>query len=274
MKPVFGLFWKYGLALAVAAALTYFPVTGFFLPFFTGGLLPALICNLFLLHLVYLAYWRRIGLVWLLVPIVCYGAWLHWVIGKNAAADEEKARLENENHITEPIDKNMTLMFPENDSLAIRSRRHLLAPVRVFMGPIEFSADKGQSCTSYYCAKDLPPAPPTNPIVFHRLDKPDLASPIHIYRYELTSGDRVIGHFNFGTLATPSRWPFFVAACFLIDQPSSWQCVMRPQMQELSVGGDWIDHYDTGHLRSDPAIKILANMLGVQYADGDPNQRY
>ena len=139
--PVSDLFWKYGLACSHCGPDLFFPsALASFFRFSRAALLllQKLIYNLFLLHLVYLAYWRRSGLVWLLRShiVCCIGAWLHWVIGKNAAADEEKARLENENHITEPIDKNMTLMFPENDSLAIRSAASSLGPGKSVHGAI------------------------------------------------------------------------------------------------------------------------------------------
>jgi hypothetical protein len=112
---VLRLVGNYGIAFVVAAALIWFPLTGFFLTPLTGGVLLSLICNLLLLHLGYLACTKRVPLAWLVVPIVCYGAWLGWLIWKTAGVNQEKSGLESENHFTEPIEKNMTLIFSAND---------------------------------------------------------------------------------------------------------------------------------------------------------------
>jgi hypothetical protein len=62
-----------GIALVVVAVLIWFPFTGFFLTTLTLGLLPSLICKLFLIHLAYAAVTKSIPLGWLIAPIACYG---------------------------------------------------------------------------------------------------------------------------------------------------------------------------------------------------------
>lgn len=269
MNPVLRLVRNYGIALIVVGALIWFPFTGFFLTILTGGLLPSLICNLFLVHLMYLACTRRASFGWLAVPIVCYSAWLSWVTWQNNAASDEKNKLESENHLTVATPPNATLVFPANepDTLAFLARRHLAPPVRVFFGPTELC-----------CSTERPSAPPADAIVFHQLERPDLStkSGTFRYRYELTqgvspTGDPVVGHFNHGWLQAPVWAPVFIAGCFLIDQPPAWKCVMSPMQRRVPVGETgYADTYERASGKKDPVIATLANMFGAKFIEGEP----
>ena len=69
MTPTLRFFRNYGITLVVVSALIWFPVTGFFLTGLTLGLLPSLICNVFLIHLAYAAWTKKFSRAWLAVPI-------------------------------------------------------------------------------------------------------------------------------------------------------------------------------------------------------------
>jgi hypothetical protein len=79
VNPAFRLIRNYGIALVVVAALIRFPLTGFMLTILTLGLVPALVCNLFLIHLAVASAAKRISRRWLALPILSYGAWLGWL---------------------------------------------------------------------------------------------------------------------------------------------------------------------------------------------------
>jgi hypothetical protein len=290
MNQALRLFRNYGIALVVVGALIWFPVTGFFLTTLTLGLLPSLICNLFMIHLAYAAWTRSVPLEWLVLPIACYGIWLGWVIGKTHGVALEKSKLESENHVTGSIPQNVTLVFPEGDlEIARRAKRHLAPPVRVFDGSVELSAIKASDMLCMLAKPNDPPSmkkfrcptepvsqPPADAIVFRQLERPDLHSKSRIYfhRYELTqksgsTGDTVIGHFNFGRLSTPVWAPVFVAGCFLIDHPAAWLCDISPKLRRVAVGETgYRSEYDPWEEKSDPVIATLANMLGVKYIGG------
>jgi len=290
MNQALRLFRNYGIALVVVGALIWFPVTGFFLTTLTLGLLPSLICNLFMIHLAWAAWTRSVPLEWLVLPIACYGIWLGWVIGKTHAVALEKNKLESENHVTGSIPQNVTLVFPEGDlEIARRAKRHLAPPVRVFDGSIELSTIKASDMLCMLAKPNDPPSmkkfrcptepvsqPPADAIVFRQLERPDLHSKSRIFfhRYELTqksgsTGDPVIGHFNFGRLSTPVWAPVFVAGCFLIDNPAAWLCDISPKLRRVAVGETgYASEYDPFEEKSDPVIATLANMLGVKYAGG------
>lgn len=290
MNQVLRLFRNYGIALVVVGALIWFPVTGFFLTTLTLGLLPSLICNLFMMHLAWAAWTRSVPLEWLVLPIACYGIWLGWVVGKTHAVALEKNKLESENHVTGSIPQNVTLVFPEGDlEIARRAKRHLAPPVRVFDGSIELSTIKASDMLCMLAKPNDPPSmkkfrcptepvsqPPADAIVFRQLERPDLhsRSRIFFHRYELTqksgsTGDPVIGHFNFGRLSTPVWAPVFVAGCFLIDNPAAWLCDISPKLRRVAVGETgYASEYDPFEEKSDPVIATLANMLGVKYAGG------
>ncbi len=290
MNQALRLFRNYGIALVVVGALIWFPVTGFFLTTLTLGLLPSLICNLFMIHLAWAAWTRSVPLEWLVLPIACYGIWLGWVVGKTHAVALEKNKLESENHVTGSIPQNVTLVFPEGDlEIARRAKRHLAPPVRVFDGSIELSTIKASDMLCMLAKPNDPPSmkkfrcptepvsqPPADAIVFRQLERPDLhsGSRIFFHRYELTqksgsTGDPVIGHFNFGRLSTPVWAPVFVAGCFLIDNPAAWLCDISPKLRRVAVGETgYASEYDPFEEKSDPVIATLANMLGVKYAGG------
>ena len=290
MNQALRLFRNYGIALVVVGALIWFPITGFFLTTLTLGLLPSLICNLFMIHLAYSAWTRSVSLEWLVLPIACYGIWLGWVVGKTHAVALEKSKLESENHVTGSIPQNVTLVFPEGDlEIARRAKRHLAPPVRVFDGSIELSTIKASDMLCMLAKPNDPPSmkkfrcptepvsqPPADAIVFRQLERPDLhsGSRIFFHRYELTqksgsTGDPVIGHFNFGRLSTPVWAPVFVAGCFLIDNPAAWLCDISPKLRRVAVGETgYASEYDPFEEKSDPVIATLANMLGVKYAGG------
>jgi hypothetical protein len=290
MNQALRLFRNYGIALIVVGALIWFPVTGFFLTTLTLGLLPSLICNLFMIHLAWAAWTRSVPLEWLVLPIACYGIWLGWVVGKTHAVALEKNKLESENHVTGSIPQNVTLVFPEGDlEIARRAKRHLAPPVRVFDGSIELSTIKASDMLCMLAKPNDPPSmkkfrcptepvsqPPADAIVFRQLERPDLHSKSRIFfhRYELTqksgsTGDPVIGHFNFGRLSTPVWAPVFVAGCFLIDNPAAWLCDISPKLRRVAVGETgYASEYDPFEEKSDPVIATLANMLGVKYAGG------
>jgi hypothetical protein len=290
MNQALRLFRNYGIALVVVGALIWFPITGFFLTTLTLGLLPSLICNLFMIHLAWAAWTRSVPLEWLVLPIACYGIWLGWVIGKTHAVALEKNKLESENHVTGSIPQNVTLVFPEGDlEIARRAKRHLAPPVRVFDGSVELSAIKASDMLCMLAKPNDPPSmkkfrcptepvsqPPADAIVFRQLERPDLHSKSRIFfhRYELTqksgsTGDPVIGHFNFGRLSTPVWAPVFVAGCFLIDNPAAWLCDISPKLRRVAVGETgYASEYDPFEEKSDPVIATLANMLGVKYAGG------
>jgi hypothetical protein len=269
MSPVLRLVRNYGIALIVVGALIWFPFTGFFLTILTGGLLPSLICNLFLIHLTYGVCTKRVPLGWSAVPIICYGVWLSWVISQNSIISAEKIRLESENHITAATPPNVTLVFPVNeaDTLAFVAKRHLAPPVRIFIGKTELSAEPSST-------------PPADAIVFHRLEGPDpnSKSRTYRYRYELTqsaapTGDPVVGHFNYGALRAPVWAPVFVAGCFLIDQPSAWSCAISPMLRRVPVGETgYAGPYEIASGIKDPIIATLANMLGVKYIEDEPRR--
>ena len=290
MNQALRLFRNYGIALVVVGALIWFPITGFFLTTLTLGLLPSLICNLFMIHLAWAAWTRSVPLEWLVLPIACYGIWLGWVVGKTHAVALEKNKLESENHVTGSIPQNVTLVFPEGDlEIARRAKRHLAPPVRVFDGSIELSTIKASDMLCMLAKPNDPPSmkkfrcptepvsqPPADAIVFRQLERPDLhsRSRIFFHRYELTqksgsTGDPVIGHFNFGRLSTPVWAPVFVAGCFLIDNPAAWLCDISPKLRRVAVGETgYASEYDPFEEKSDPVIATLANMLGVKYAGG------
>ena len=291
MNPALRLFKNYGIALVVVGALIWFPVTGFFLTILTLGLLPSLICNLFMIHLACAAWTRSVPLEWLVVPIACYGVWLGWVIGKTNAIALEKSKLQSENHVTGPIPQNVTLVFPEKDvEFARRSKLHLAPSVRVFVGSVELSTMKAGRILCMLPKPNDPPflkksrcstepisEPPADAIVFRQLERPDPQSKsrTYLHRYELTqksatTSDHVVGHFNFGWLSTPVWAPIFVAGCFLIDQPAAWLCDISPKLRRVAVGETgYASKYDPFNENSDPVIATLANMLGVKYVGGD-----
>ena len=217
------------------------------------------------------------------MPIACYGVWLGWAVWKNIVVALEKSELESENHMTGPIPQNVTLVFPEGDTFAIRAKGYLAPSVRVFVGSIELSTRKaGQPLCrfivhidylkQYNCPTEPTSAAPADAIVFRQLERPDpkSKSETYRYRYELTqsfatTGDRVIGHFNFGLLRAPVWAPVFLAGCFLIDHPSAWQCDISPKLRKVSVGETgYADAWEL-ESRSDPVIATLANVLGVKY---------
>jgi hypothetical protein len=243
-----------------------------------------------MMHLAWAAWTRSVPLEWLVLPIACYGIWLGWVVGKTHAVALEKNKLESENHVTGSIPQNVTLVFPEGDlEIARRAKRHLAPPVRVFDGSIELSAIKASDMLCMLAKPNDPPSmkkfrcptepvsqPPADAIVFRQLERPDLhsRSRIFFHRYELTqksgsTGDPVIGHFNFGRLSTPVWAPVFVAGCFLIDNPAAWLCDISPKLRRVAVGETgYASEYDPFEEKSDPVIATLANMLGVKYAGG------
>jgi hypothetical protein len=249
----------------VVGALILFPYTGFFLTILTHGRLPSLILNLFVLHIGYLACARKISLAWLVVPVGFYGAWIGWVNSKSEAVYLEKSKLENENRIMEQFEKSNTLVFPDEDGLVIRARRYFAAPIRGYMGKVEFSAATRLTCYDSYCGKEPFSPPPSDAIVFHELGHPDRSQPIYRHSYEITQnsatvGDHVIGHFKHGVLFVPTWSPFFIAGCYLIDGPESrWDCTVTPETRRIPYG-------ETGSRPEspDPVIASLANMLGLQ----------
>jgi len=284
-------FRNYGITLVVVSALIWFPVTGFFLTGLTLGLLPSLICNVFLSHLAYAAWTKKFSRAWLAVPIACYGIWLGWVVLRNWDIYREKSKLESENHVRGSIPQNVTLVFPEGDlEIARRAKRHLAPSVRVFDGSIELSTIKASEMLCMLAKPNDPPSikkfrcptepisqPPADAIVFRQLERPDPHSKSRIYfhRYELTqksgsTGDPVAGHFNFGWLSTPAWAPVFVAGCFLIDNPAAWLCDISPKLRRVAVGETgYRSEYDPWEEKSDPVIATLANMLGVKYVADD-----
>ena len=284
-------FRNYGITLVVVSALIWFPVTGFFLTFLTLGLLPSLICNAFLIHLAYAAWTKKFSRAWLAVPIACYVVWLGWVIGKTYAVALEKSKLESENHVTGSIPQNVTLVFPKGDlEFARRAKRHLAPSVRVFDGSIELSTIKATQMLCMLAQPHDPPfikrlrcptepisQPPADAIVFRQLERPDPQSKSRTYfhRYELTqnsatTGDHVVGHFNFGWLSTPVWAPVFVAGCFLIDNPAAWLCDISPKLRKVAVGKTgYASEYDPCEEKSDPVVATLANMLGIKYVADD-----
>ena len=290
MTPTLRFFRNYGITLAVVSALIWFPVTGFFLTFLTLGLLPSLICNVFLIHLAYAAWTKKFSRAWLAVPIACYAVWLGWAVLKNRDIYREKNKLESENHVTGSIPQNVTLVFPEGDlEFARRAKRHLAPSVRVFDGSIELSTIKASQMLCMLPRPNDPPfirnrcptepisQPPADAIVFRQLERPDPQSKsrIYLHRYELTqksgsTGDPVIGHFNFGWLSTPVWAPVFVAGCFLIDNPAAWLCGISPKLRRVAVGETgYRSEYDPWEEKSDPVVATLANMLGIKYVADD-----
>jgi hypothetical protein len=280
MNPAVRLGRNYAIALVVVAALIWFPLTGFWLTILTSGLLPALVCNLFLIHLAVASATERISRRWLAVPILGYGAWLGWMVWQTHVVDLKMGMLEGENRVAGPIEPNVTLVFPEHDELAIRARRHLAPPLRVFMGPIELLAVKesSQACAFVLqvmragCATDPSATPPPDAVVFHQLEFRHQGSGIYRYRYELTrkSSAMVVGHFNFGTLSAPAWGPLFRAGCYLIDNPPDWRCAMSAMIRKVTFGATGsASLYDPFHEKSDPVIATLANMLGVKYVKDD-----
>jgi hypothetical protein len=288
MNLVLRLVRNYGIALVAAAALIWFPFTGFFLTILTLGLLPSLICNLFLIHLAYAVGTRSVPLGWLIVPIACYGVWFGWFVAKNNAVALGKSKLESENHVTGPIPQNVTLVFPKGDvEFARRAKRHLAPSVRVFVGSIELSTIKAGQMLCMLAKPNDPPfiknrcptepisQPPADAIVFRQLERPDFKSRTYLHRYELTqnsamTGDLVVGHFNFGWLSTPVWAPVFVAGCFLIDSPAAWLCDISPKLRKVAVGETgYASKYDPWEEKSDPVIATLADMLSVKYVADD-----
>jgi hypothetical protein len=275
MNPAVRLVRNYGIALIVVAALIWFPFTGFWLTILTLGLLPSLVCNLFLIHLAIAAGTGGLPRGWLAVPILCYGAWLGWLVWQTHTIDREISTIEGENRVAGPIEQNVTLVFPKDDELAIRARRHLAPPLRVFMGPIELPAVKesSQVCASVLdvlrarCATDPSSTPPPGAIVFHQLEYRHQGSGIYRYRYELTrnSSAVAIGHFNFGTLSAPAWGPLFRAGCYLIDNPPAWRCATSAMLRKVTFGQTGsASPYDPLYEKSDPVIATLAKMLGVK----------
>jgi hypothetical protein len=289
MNPTLRFFRNYGIALVVVAALIWFPITGFWLTILTLGLFPSLVCNLFLIHLASVAWTRKVSRAWLVVPIACYGVWLGWAVWKNNAVVLEKSKLESENHGTGPIPQNVTLVFPEGDlEFARRAKRHLAPSVRVFVGSIELSTIKAGQMLCMLAQPNDPPfikksrcptepisQPPADAIVFRQLERPDpqSKSQTYLHQYELTqnsatTGDPVVGHFNFGWLSTPVWAPVFVAGCFLIDNPAA--CDISPKLRKVAVGETgYASEYDPWKEKSDPVIATLADMLGVKYVADD-----
>jgi hypothetical protein len=253
----------YGITLAVAAALIMFPPTGVFLTILTQGRLPSLILVLFTLHIGCLACAKKISLGWLVLPIGFCAVWLGWVNSKREAVYLEKSKLESQNQITASFEKSHTLVFPDEDGLVIRARRYFAAPMRVYMGKVEFSAATRLTCSESYCGKEPLSPPPSDALVFHELGHPDRSRPIYRHSYEITqssptAGKRVIGHFNYGELFLPTWSPLFFAGCYLIGGPSpGWDCTVTPETRRISYG-------ETGSRpeNSDPLIASLANMLG------------
>lgn len=284
MNPVLRLIRNYGVALIVVGVLIWFPFTGFWLTILTLGLLPALICNLFLIHLTCAAWTRRVAFEWLVVPVACYGAWLGWAIWQNNAVSSEKRKLESENHITVPVLQNVTLVFPEGDRLSVIVRQHLASPLRVFVGPSELPIGIKSFCRivvpselARRCAVEPSSSLPNDAIVFRRL--PDLSgtSVTYLRRYELTqntatTGDHVLGHFTFGVLRAPVWAPVFQTGCFLIDNPAAWKCDISPMFRKVAVGETGSTskyYYDLASEREKRAIATLANMLGVEFIEGE-----
>jgi hypothetical protein len=277
---------NYGIALFVAGALIWFPLTGLFLSFLTGGLLISLICNVFLIHVTYGVCTRRIAIGWLVLPTICYGAWLIWVVPQNKAVSAEASKLESENRVTEAVPANLALVFPEGDlEIARRAKAHLAPPVRVFIGSIELSTIKVRKilCMSpkpddppfiktSRCPTEPPSQLPADAIFLRSLERPDPQSKsrTYLHRYKLTqnsaAGDRVIGYFNFGWLSAPVWAPIFQAGCFLVDQPAAWLCGISPKLRKVAVGEiGFASQYDAFNEYSDPTIATLADMLGVKF---------
>ena len=274
MNPAARLVRNYAIALVVVAALIWFPITGFWLTILTFGLLPSLVCNLFLIHLAIAAGTGSLPRGWLAVPILCYGAWLGWLIWQTRAIDLEIGAIEGENRVAGPIERNATLVFPQHDELAVRAKRHLAAPLRVFMGPIELkgACDSVGDVLYARCATDPSATPPPDAVVFHQLEHRHQGSGIYRYRYELTrdSSASAIGHFSFGTLSAPAWGPLFRAGCYLIDNPPAWQCAMSAMLRKVAFGQTGsASPYDPFLEKSDPVIATLAKMLGVEYVKVD-----
>ena len=275
-----GLVRNYGITLVVVGALIWFPFTGFWLTILTLGLLPALICNLFLIHLSYAALTRKVALGWLVVPVACYGAWLGWAIWQNNAVFSEKSKLESENLLTLPMLQNATLVFPKNDRLSVKVRQHLAPPLRVFVGSSELAVGLPSFCQievslerDSRCVVEPSATPPNDAIVFHRLpDLKDIPAK-YLPRYELmqnsATGDHIVGHFTFGGLLAPVWAPVFRAGCYLIDYPPAWKCVTSPMLRRVPVGeaGEPTSQYDDDVEKR--AIRTLANMLGVEFIEGE-----
>ena len=281
MSPVVRLVRNYGITLVVVMALVWFPLTGFWLTILTLGLVPAFVCNLFLIHLAVASATGRVSRRWLVVPTLCYGAWLGWLAWQTHALDLKLGKLEGENQVAGPIEPDVTLVFPEHDELAIRARKRLAPPLRVFMGPIELLAVRGssQACVAVLqalragCATDPSATPPPDSIIFRQVEPLYQDPGTYRYRYELkrVSSATAIGHFNFGALSAPAWLPVFRAGCYLIDNPPAWQCVISAMLRKVTFGEtNSASLYDDPlYTRSDAVIATLANMLGVKYVKGD-----
>jgi hypothetical protein len=284
MDPALRLLRNYAVALAVAGFLIWIPFFGMFLTFATGGMLISFICNIFLIHLTFVACARRTSLGWLMAPLVCYGLWLVWVVVQNHPIAAEKDRLESENRLTGDIPSNLTLVFSKNDiDLARRAKLHLASSVRVFVDTVELSTmpPRKIGCllprpndTPFIQKTRCPTEPnaqiPADAIVFRELERPNPQSRTYLHRYALTqssaAGDRTVGHLNFGRLTAPVWAPVFLAGCFLIDQPAAWACHMSPKYRDIAIGETGLGSYgDISHRYSDPVVATLAKMLGVKF---------
>ncbi|MGO9005629.1 MAG: hypothetical protein ACLQB4_07690 [Beijerinckiaceae bacterium] len=269
-KPAVRLVRNYGLVLAALAVVSYYPYTGFFLTILTLGRLPSLVCNAFLIHLSITSLRGTIARAWLGIPIICYGAWLGWLIWQRTDTYLTTEKLEAENSISEPVEQDVTLVFSQSDSeLSKRAFNFLAPPVRIFSGTAESGPD--------YIPPNSPPLKEW--LYFRQLEapNPDSGGGAYLYRYELvrnsaTNEQRVIGHFNFGRLSRPSLAPIFFAGCGLIDNPPAWRCEITPFPDFVPIGqiGDELYNYDPGHYdpfhtKADPVIRTLAKMLGVVY---------
>jgi hypothetical protein len=120
-------------AAVVAYAVQLFPFPGVIVMFLFAGFWVSLILNAMLIHLAFAAITKQIPRLWLLMPVLAYGAWfgfqgVEWVKTSRA--------LESNNYVSSPIPADADLLFEKDDPFAVVAKEYLVGG-RVFSGDYE-----------------------------------------------------------------------------------------------------------------------------------------
>ena len=233
MKSGSLIFLCYVIAIAAAATLQWFPLTGIVLMFFMGPLWISVLANLMMLHIGFCAFAGIIERMWLVLPTIIYGFWLSWVAYGNFAVSRQISKIESENRITETVPSTLPLVFDSKaEEFAVSVKKYLKGGA-VFTLDREIQVTQANDCASlevlkagwkfhgYFLAKpdyDLPrtcamskTAEPPHDAIFFVTENESIATrsgdagaKYVLERRSPNSPPRVIGQFAMGFKSAPS----------------------------------------------------------------------
>jgi hypothetical protein len=257
---------KVFLCLIVFLALEYFPLTGLYLMFLGGAIFAGLLVHLFLASLFVEALMARIPRVFILVPLIAYGAYYAayfregWQVSQlsqqlpatnpgkiydfDPAADSlvmSEAQQFVETHDV-PVVYEPNKNFPEaylSERLITRTQCKGIkkdTQNRVTTFGVHFNDVFQQQI----CLLRFPERPTNKAVKVTLVGDPQIwarRAGIRQQTTEISVYDKTIGSFTRGFIWRLPAFPYLLIGCGLVDQPPSWSCIAEFNRHLRTIDG-------------------------------------